>query len=127
MKTIAVDFIESKSIYAKLKAELDNLEIGLLVNNVGMLCGEGQLFVEITEDNAWSDVITCNCNSMVRMCQLILPRMIDKRRGVIVNIGSVSGTFGTPRLAVYGATKVNELQYFMCQTRLKALHVGFCR
>ena len=103
---MAVDFTDAESIYPKLRAELEQLEIGMLVNNVGMVFGEGQPIIDIADDTVWRNLVNCNCLSMVRMCHMVLPQMVERRRGVIVNVGSVSGTFGTPFLTVYGATKV---------------------
>lgn len=108
MKTIAVDFTDAQTIYPKIKSELENLEIGMLVNNVGMVFGEGKCFHDTKDDTVWRDLVNCNCISMVRMCHLILPQMVSRSRGVIVNVGSVSATFGTPYLTVYGASKVHR-------------------
>ena len=56
VKTLAVDFTDGLSIYEKLQNELDQLEIGILVHNVGMAPGFGDPFVEI-KSNHVVDVI----------------------------------------------------------------------
>lgn len=50
-------------------------------------------------------LISCNCMAITKMTAIILPRMIAKRRGVIINVASISGRVPTPLLAVYSATK----------------------
>ena len=40
------------------------------------------------------------------MTKLVLPKMLEKKRGVIVNLSSSSGTLDPPMLMCYGATKV---------------------
>ncbi|EFX74260.1 hypothetical protein DAPPUDRAFT_226844 [Daphnia pulex] len=105
IKTIAVDFTDGNSIYSKIEAELSQLEVGILVNNVGMAVGFAERFVEIADEKSLNDIVNCNILSMVRMSRLILPQMIERKRGVIVNIGSISGAFSTPLATIYGATK----------------------
>ena len=107
MKTIAVDFTESQSIYPILKAELDQLEIGVLVNNVGMLIGFRPL-AEFEDDGAIHDMIICNTMSVTRMTHIVLPQMVRRRQGVILNLSSLSAAIPTPFLTVYGATKVTN-------------------
>ena len=43
---------------------------------------------------------------MIRMTHMILPGMLRRNRGVVLNIGSISGAFSTPLATVYAATKV---------------------
>lgn len=105
IKTIAVDFTDGNSIYSKIETELSQLEIGMLINNVGMAVGFAERFTDIADEKSLNDIVNCNILSMVRMSRLILPQMIERKRGVIVNIGSISGAFSTPLATIYGATK----------------------
>ncbi len=107
MKTIAVDFTDSEAIYKTVKSELSKLQIGLLVNNVGTAIGGGFRLSDFEDEKHVNDNINCNIISMARMCHMVLPEMIRRKKGVIINIGSVTGTAPTPLLALYGATKVN--------------------
>ena len=104
-KTIAADFTEGESIYPKIQAELAGLKIGILINNVGMLTDFAQNFHAIDEVNV-RGIVNCNIMSMARMCHMILPHMVRRKSGVIINIGSIAGTSPTPLLTIYGATKV---------------------
>ncbi len=42
---------------------------------------------------------------MARMTHLILPQMLQRKHGLILNIGSIAGAFPTPLATIYGATK----------------------
>jgi 17beta-estradiol 17-dehydrogenase / very-long-chain 3-oxoacyl-CoA reductase len=106
VKTIAVDFTDGQRIYVTLKEELSKLQIGILINNVGMLNGFGRRFGNVEDDKSIHDIINCNILSMARMCHMVLPQMIKRQNGVIVNIGSLSSAMPTPLLTIYGATKV---------------------
>lgn len=111
IKTIAVDFTDGLSIYPKLKDELSKLEVGILVNNVGMLVGIGKPFADIEDDIQVHDIINCNIMSMARMCHLILQQMLVCQRGVIINVGSIACAMTTPFLTIYGATKVYRFTF----------------
>lgn len=77
MKTIAVDFTEGHSIYKPLANELANLEIGILINNVGMNVGFCQPFVELASDKSVYDIINWYmlCNNVS-----YLPSMLTMMR-----------------------------------------------
>lgn len=108
LKTIAVDFTEGQSIYPKLRKELSNLPIGMLVNNVGMIpeCGR---FADVLNEDDLGALVNCNIMSMIRLTHMILPGMKERKRGLILNIGSLLGTGSSPMYTLYGASKVNIL------------------
>jgi 17beta-estradiol 17-dehydrogenase / very-long-chain 3-oxoacyl-CoA reductase len=89
---------------AKLANELDGLDIGVLINNVGMSYRYPVLFHELTDDEV-SQLIMMNIDSTIWMTRIILPGMIQRKRGTIVNISSISGTITLPLLALYGGVK----------------------
>lgn len=112
MRTIATDFTDC-DIYPQIKRELDQLEIGILINNVGMSNeGAGKVFASIEEDSSLKGIMNCNAMSMVRMCHMVVPKMVNRKRGVIVNVGSITHAMPTPLIAVYGATKVRTASLF---------------
>ena len=66
--------------------------------------------------NAAADLVHVNCVSMSNMCALVLPRLLEKRKGVIVNISSLSryGFIGTVN---YSATKAYASMFSECLQR----------
>lgn len=106
VETIAVDFTNSFEIYERLTNELSKYEIGILVNNVGMAVGFAEPFASVKDARELHDIVNCNIMSMVRMCHIVLPKMLDRKKGIIVNIGSLSGVIAAPLATIYGATKV---------------------
>lgn len=105
IRMVAVDFTEGQSIYSKLRKELSNLSVGTLVNNVGMKLPTC-LVADVPSGEDFRHIINCNIMSMARLTNLVLPSMRKKKRGLIINIGSVAGTGFAPMRATYGATKV---------------------
>nr|XP_045379951.1 very-long-chain 3-oxoacyl-CoA reductase [Camelus bactrianus] len=104
-KTIAVDF-ESEDIYDKIKTSLAGLQIGVLVNNVGMSYQYPEYFLEIPDlDNTIKKLININVLSVCKMTRLVLPGMVERSKGAIINISSASGLYPVPLLTIYSATK----------------------
>lgn len=77
--------------------------VSVLVNNAGL--GKG---TEIMPDAAiedWEQMIDTNLKGLLYMTRLVLPYMVERNEGHIVNIGSVGGRWVAPKGAVYCATK----------------------
>ena len=104
-KTIAADFGRT-DIYQKIEEGLAGLEIGILVNNVGVSYPYPEYFLDIPDlDNFITNMINVNMTSVCQMTRLVLPRMTERSKGVILNISSASGMYPVPLLTVYSSTK----------------------
>jgi len=89
-------------IVQKLKEE--EVEVGVLVNNVGIL-GPGMLpFLEL-DLGIVKDMVTVNITAATYLCHQLLPAMIAKKKGAIINIASLGSYVPGPYLAEYIATK----------------------
>jgi NADP-dependent 3-hydroxy acid dehydrogenase YdfG len=92
----------------KAKQQIDNLpeewkEIDVLVNNAGLALGlepeyEGDL-------NDWEVMIDTNIKGLLTMTRLVVPGMVERNSGHIINIGSVAGDAAYAGGNVYCATK----------------------
>ncbi|MBV9001404.1 MAG: SDR family NAD(P)-dependent oxidoreductase [Solirubrobacterales bacterium] len=84
-------------------------EIDVLVNNAGLALGlESAQEAEL--DN-WQQMIDTNCTGLVYVTRAVLPGMVARRRGHVVNMGSIAGTYPYPGGNVYGATKAFVHQF----------------
>lgn len=91
-----------------MKAAIENLQaewqnIDLLINNAGLVIGvdkehEGDL-------NEWDIVIDTNIKGLLAMTRMIVPGMVARQKGQIINIGSIAGDAAYPGGSVYCATK----------------------
>jgi len=103
-KCISIDFTGGAEIYAKIKAELAGMDIGVLVNNVGMGYAHPDFYANLDEETV-RRLLNINVNSVAEMSHIVLPGMVERKRGVIVNISSASALIPTPFLTLYSATK----------------------
>lgn len=105
-KVIAVDFTHN-DIYKKIADEIKELDIGVLVNNIGICYDYPEYFLNVSNgDTTFDNIIRGNIYAIVFMTKIILPRMLKKSKGIVINFSSISATFPTPFLAVYSASKV---------------------
>lgn len=106
-KIISVDFTADSSIYNKVKGEIEGLEIGVLVNNVGMSYAYAEYLTKIPDAEKFiENVIRANITSCLMMSLLVLPQMEKQRKGVVLNISSLSAISPVPLLSIYSASKV---------------------
>ncbi|XP_053555938.1 17-beta-hydroxysteroid dehydrogenase type 3 [Bombina bombina] len=103
VKIIQADFTKD-SIYGYIEECIKDLEIGILVNNVGMLPNLDPCRFLSGKDNDKS-VINCNITSTVKMTRIILRQMEQRKKGLILNISSAFGGFPCPLYALYSASK----------------------
>ncbi|KFV66366.1 Hydroxysteroid dehydrogenase-like 1 [Dryobates pubescens] len=115
---IVVDFSKGSEPYSAIKEALKGREIGILVNNVGIAYPYPDYFTNLSEDILW-DMINVNIVSANMMTHIVLPGMVEKKRGAIVNVSSASCCQPTPMLTIYGASKT-YLDYFS-----RALHYEY--
>ncbi|XP_034251632.1 inactive hydroxysteroid dehydrogenase-like protein 1 [Thrips palmi] len=103
-KIIQADFTEGRPIYEQIAKELDALDVGVLLNNVGVLHGTPLYLSEMSESDVW-DMINVNIGAMSMMTRIVLPSMLRRQRGIIVNLSSISSVQPLPLMGIYAASK----------------------
>ena len=102
--TLAFDVRDSKKaqqLISQLPAEWQ--EIDVLVNNAGLALGLEPEYEGDLED--WETMIDTNIKGLLTMTRLVVPGMVQRNRGHIINIGSVAGDAAYAGGNVYCATK----------------------
>lgn len=83
---------------------ISGLDVGVLINNVGLGYRYPRYFHELP-DSEVQDLLTLNIDSTVWMTRMVLPGMLERKRGAIVNMSSGSALYTLPLLAQYSGAK----------------------
>jgi 3-hydroxy acid dehydrogenase/malonic semialdehyde reductase len=94
-------------------------EVDLLVNNAGLALGLDPAFK--SDLAQWDTMVATNVTGLIHMTRALLPGMVERNRGHVINLGSTAGTYPYPGGHVYGASKAFVAQFTL---NLKADLVG---
>ncbi|XP_067318544.1 very-long-chain 3-oxoacyl-CoA reductase-like [Anolis sagrei] len=107
-KVIQADFTGGSEIYESIHKALEGLEIGVLVNNVGMNQTLPLEFLQTPDIEKYIDnMVNCNILSTVKMTEAILPQMVARKKGIIINISSGNAWRPVPWTTMYCACKTS--------------------
>jgi len=107
---VKLDVTDKGAIHAALASlPADWKEIDVLINNAGLALGIKGAHEADLED--WETMIATNCTGLVTITRALLPGMVERGRGTIINLGSVAGAYPYPGGNVYGATKAFVEQF----------------
>ncbi|KAG1673479.1 Very-long-chain 3-oxoacyl-CoA reductase [Nymphon striatum] len=112
VKVITADFaIVSDKLFKRIKDGLKGLDIGILVNNVGAV-HQINKFCDIPNiESEIQRMINVNSMSHTMLTSMVLPKMAEKDRGLILYMSSISATEPSKQLQLYGSTKA-YIDYF---------------
>ncbi len=83
--------------------------IDVLVNNAGLALGLSPAWEASLDD--WDRMIATDITGLVHMTRAILPQMVERNDGLVINLGSVAGDYSYPGGNVYGGAKAFVLQF----------------
>jgi 3-hydroxy acid dehydrogenase / malonic semialdehyde reductase len=92
---------------ADLPAEFADVDI--LVNNAGL--AKGLQPAQQADVDDWDQMIDTNCKGLVYCTRAVLPGMVTRGRGHVINMGSVAGSYPYPGGNAYGGTKAFVHQF----------------
>lgn len=108
--TLVLDVRDREAVTAALAALPQNFtEVDLLVNNAGLALGLEP--AQRAELDAWDEMVDTNVKGLMYMTRAVLPGMVARNRGHIINIGSIAGSYPYPGGNVYGASKAFVRQF----------------
>ncbi len=104
---LALDVRDSDAVAAAVAAlPVEWAAIDILVNNAGLSRGLDPLAEGKLDD--WNEMIDTNVKGLLYVTRAVVPGMLNRGRGHIINLGSTAGRMTYPKGAVYCATKAAE-------------------
>ena len=102
-----------EKLFKQIKSEYGRVDV--VVNNAGVR-GETRPFV-FTSDEEWWAVMKNNISGVINTCRLVIPIMINQKRGNIINITSLVGQSGNAGQSAYAASKAAIVNFSKSLTK----------
>jgi 3-oxoacyl-[acyl-carrier protein] reductase len=107
---VQTDVSRRDSVDAMVATVLDQFgRIDVLVNNAG-IAGRAAPIHEVTEDE-WDTLIAVDLKSIYLCTRAVLPNMLERGKGAIVNVASVAGKEGNPNMTPYSTAKAGVIGF----------------
>lgn len=100
------DLKNPKEVHSLFEFASRHDEIDILINNVGIF--SVKTFMELTDDD-WINYFDTNVLSAVRTSRIVLPQMLARGKGSIINLASEAGVKPLPQMVHYSVTKTAML------------------
>ncbi len=119
--SLAADQRETADVQAAVEAVDARFgRIDVLLNVAGI---DGYAAVAETSDDLWERILSTNLTGVFRWCRAVLPGMLERQRGAIVNVGSAAAFGAYPGIAAYAASKAGLLGFNRVLAAEAAPHV----
>ena len=131
--TMVVDVCDSAQVDALAQAlPTEFSAVTILVNNAGLALGLEPAHKAFLSD--WDQMIDTNIKGLVHMSRAILPGMVERKCGHVINLGSVAANYPYPGGNVYGGTKAFVKQFSLnlradligTPVRITCIEPGMC-
>jgi 17beta-estradiol 17-dehydrogenase / very-long-chain 3-oxoacyl-CoA reductase len=106
IKTVTIDFSgDFTTDLREIEILARDLDLGILINNVGITYPKAMFFDEVKEET-WMKIVRVNIESTTRITKAVLGGMLERKKGTIVNIGSGAAVVvpSHPLFTIYAAT-----------------------
>lgn len=108
VRILALDFAEEdiSGGVREIEEMAKSLDVGVLINNVGVTYPAAKFFHEV-DDELWRRIVRVNVEGTAKVTRAVLPGMVQRGRGAIVNLGSGASIVvpSHPLFTIYAATK----------------------
>jgi len=118
---VIADVTSSLEVNHMTRTVLDKFgKIDILINNAGGSARENASYFHESSENVWDMVISTNLRGTMICTRAVIPHMIERRVGNIINISSVAGVIGEAGMVEYSAAKAGVIGF----TKALAKEVG---
>ncbi|XP_063293535.1 inactive hydroxysteroid dehydrogenase-like protein 1 [Pelobates fuscus] len=101
---IEADFNKGREVFPAIKEALKDVDVGILVNNAGVCYEYPQYVTDVQEDKIW-EIINVNIAATTMMLHIVLPGMVQRKKGAIINVSSATACLICPQFTIYAASK----------------------
>ena len=106
--TVQVDVGNRRSVEAMIQSVIDTHgQIDVLINNAG-IAGNAAPITEVSDDD-WETMLRVDLTSVFLCCRAVMPHMLSRQKGTIVNVASIAGKEGNPRMVPYSSAKAGVI------------------
>jgi NAD(P)-dependent dehydrogenase (short-subunit alcohol dehydrogenase family) len=107
---VAADVTDRASVTAAVERVVEELgQIDLLVNNAGLIDAAEEPLWE-TDPDQWWDVVSSHIRGGYLLCRTVVPWMVLRNRGRVINIGSGQGLAAQPEYSAYAVAKTGLMR-----------------
>ncbi|KAH9407716.1 hypothetical protein TYRP_012538 [Tyrophagus putrescentiae] len=106
--TVQVDLnSDDEQLYHRIEGQIrpGERDIGVVVNNAGVMYDSPNKFLDQQESSIWQQV-RVNMLATVMVTRIVLPSMLNRRRGLLINMSSIAAYQPLPLMGLYSASKV---------------------
>ncbi|XP_012530006.1 very-long-chain 3-oxoacyl-CoA reductase [Monomorium pharaonis] len=103
-RVVEADLTEGQVIYSEIGKATQDLEVGVLVNNAGASYDHPEMFSDVSEE-VIARILQLNVAGVTGVARAILPGMMERGKGVVINVSSTAAATPSPYLSVYAASK----------------------
>ena len=111
VEILYIDLSESEHVLSELGKKFSQFEVDALVNNAGI--GFARTLEQTTIEE-WDLTFAVNIKATFLMCKLIVPQMVARKKGVIVNVASAGALIGLKNRVAYCASKAAVVGLTRC-------------
>lgn len=108
---LALDVTDAAAVRARVGAHIEAHPVDMLINNAG--AARPGRFVEL-EDQHFHDMMNLNYFGTVHMCRTVVPHLIARKSGHILNVASMLGVLGIYGYSAYAASKFAVVGFSQC-------------
>ena len=107
---VRADVADPESVQGMVDATMERFgRVDVLVNNAG-IAGRAAPIHEVTLEE-WDTLMSIDLRSVFLCCKAVLPAMLERQKGAIINVASVAGKEGNPNMAPYSAAKAGVIGF----------------
>ncbi|XP_020293088.1 very-long-chain 3-oxoacyl-CoA reductase [Pseudomyrmex gracilis] len=103
-RVVEADLTEGQIVYAEIAKATQDLEVGVLINNAGASYDHPELFANLSEEVV-AQILQLNVAGVTGVTRAVLPGMMERKKGVLINVSSTTAAIPSPYLSVYSASK----------------------